>query len=207
MDKKFNWFGPLCGILFVVAVFVGGGISGQIDSEPFDPGSSVVAEFRESADDILRGSRIIVLGLGLFLVFVAHVRTKFRDGGAGWAADSFLAGGLALAGASMLFVGVDLMGAEAGGNGHTEVAQAAVDFSWNGTVLFSPGLLALGLSAAIASFAYRALPVWLGVFAVLVALSALVPWIGIFIAVIWVLAASISDLISSAPTPTTADAG
>ncbi len=147
----------------------------------------------------------IVLGVGFLLIFLGHLRTKFRDGGAGWAADSFLAGGVTLAGAMIDFAGVEQVGAEAGDYGHTEVAQGAADFLWSGTLIFSPGLVAVGIAAAAASFTYRILPIWLGVFAVLVALSALVPWIGILIFVVWVLAASIVELISASRPETASD--
>ncbi len=76
---------------------------------------------------------------------------------------------------------------------------------WDGTLLISPGLLAVGISAAVASFTYRILPVGLGVLAVLVALGALAPWIGIVIFGVWVLAASIVELISASRPEITAD--
>ena len=62
-----------------------------------------------------------------------------------------------------------------------------------------------GITAAVASFTYRILPVWLGVLAVLVALGALAPWIGIAIFGVWVLAASIVELISASRPEITAD--
>ncbi len=205
MGKASKWFGPLSGVLFVVAVVVGGVISGGVDSDPSDSASSVLAELRESADDIRAGAFLTMLGIGFLLIFLGHLRTKFRDGGAGWAADGFLAGGVVLAAAMIVFVGVELAGAVAGDHGHAEVAQGAVDFLWNGTVMFSPGLLAVGITAAVASFTYRILPVWLGVLAVLVALGALAPWIGIVIFGVWVLAASIVELISASRPEITAD--
>ena len=206
MDKASQWFGPLSGILFIVATAVGLSISeGVNEIDPAQPASSVLAEFRENVDDIRLGALFSVLGIGFLLIFLGHLRTKLRDGGAGWAADSFLAGGVMLAGAMIVFVGVEIVGAEAGDYGHTEVAQGAADFLWSGSLIFSPGLLAVGIAAAVASFSYRILPIWLGVFAVLVALSALVPWIGILIFVVWVLAASIVELISASRPETAAD--
>ena len=195
MGKVSEWFGPLSGVLFVAAVVVGGAISAGVDSEPSDSASSVLAEFREGADDIRTGAFLTMLGVGFLLVFLGHLRTRFRDGGAGWAADGFSAGGVVLAGGVILFTAVQLAGAEAGDNGHAEVAQGAVDFFWNGTLIFSPGLLAVGIAAAVVSFTDRTLPIWLGVFAVVVALGALVPWIGIFVFIAWILAASIVELI------------
>ncbi|MEE9227967.1 MAG: hypothetical protein V3U47_03255 [Acidimicrobiia bacterium] len=195
MGKVSEWFGPLSGVLFVAAVVVGVAISAGVDSEPSDSASSVLAEFREGADDIRTGALLTMLGVGFLLVFVGHLRTRFRDGGAGWAADGFSAGGVVLAGGVIVFTAVQLAGAEAGDNGHAEVAQGAIDFLWNGTLIFSPGLLAVGIAAAVVSFTYRTLPIWLGVFAVVVALGALAPWIGIFVFIAWVLAASIFELI------------
>ncbi|MEE8491502.1 MAG: hypothetical protein V3S60_07650 [Acidimicrobiia bacterium] len=195
MGKVSEWFGPLSGVLFVAAVVVGVAISAGVDSEPSDSASSVLAEFREGADDIRTGALLTMLGVGFLLVFVGHLRTRFRDGGAGWAADGFSAGGVVLAGGVIVFTAVQLAGAEAGDNGHAEVAQGAIDFLWNGTLIFSPGLLAVGIAAAVVSFTYRTLPTWLGVFAVVVALGALAPWIGIFVFIAWVLAASIFELI------------
>lgn len=157
----------------------------------------MLADFRESADEIQLGAIFGMIGIGFLLIFLGCLRTKLRDGGAGWAADGFLAGGVVLAGAMTVFTAVQVAGATAGEYGHTEVAQGALDFIWDGILIFSPGLLAVGIAAAVASFAHRILPIWLGVFAVLVALSALVPWIGIFIFPVWVLAASITELISA----------
>ncbi len=63
MGKVLNWFGPVSGILFVVAVVVGRAISGDTGSEPSDSASSVLAELRESADDVRTGAFIAMLGL------------------------------------------------------------------------------------------------------------------------------------------------
>ncbi len=201
MGKTGKWFGPLSGILFVAAVVVAGSIFGGVDAEPSDSASSVLTEFRDNADDIQTAALLIMLGIGFLLVFVGHLRTKFRDAEAGWAADGFLAGGIVLASAFIVLTGVQLAGRVAGEHGHAEVAQGASDFLWEGVFLFSPGLLAIGITAAAISFSDRALPTWLGVFAAVVALGALAPWIGIFIFVAFVLAASIVELIQvSRPT-------
>jgi hypothetical protein len=197
-----KWLGPLSGILFAGAVVVAGGIFGGTDREPSDSASAVLAEFREKADDIGISALVTMLGIGFLLIFVAHMRTKFRDAGAGSAADGFLAGGIALAGAFIAVTGVQLAGRVAGENGHAEVAQGANDFLWESVFLFTPGLLVLGITAAIVSFSSRVLPTWLGVFALLVAVGALAPWMGIFVLIAWVLAASIVELIQkSGPTP------
>jgi hypothetical protein len=206
MDKVDRWIGPVSGVLSIVGFVGGSSISGEVDAEPTDSARTVVAEFREISDDILLGRLVSLLGIGFLLIFVGHLRTKFRDGGAGWAADGFLAGGIAIAGAMVIFVGVELAGAEAADRGHAEVAQGAVDFLWNGTLLFSPGLLAVGTTGAVASFSYRILPLWLGGLAVVVALGALAPWIGILVFGIWVLAASVVETVQAFRQTTAANA-
>ena len=205
MDRASKWFGPLSGILFVAAIVTAIAVVGEFDSQPSDSASTVLAEFRDRADDIQTAALLTMLGIGFLLIFLGHLRTRFRDGGAGWAADGFLAGGVVLASSWILLVGVQLAGGVAGEHGHTEVAQGALDFFWEGTLIFSPGLLAVGIAAAVASFAYRALAIWLGVFAVVVALGALVPWIGIFVFVLWVLATSIVEIIRAVRPATAAE--
>ena len=194
MSNANKWFGPIGGILFVVAVIVAVGMFAGVDAEPSDSASTVLAQFRANSDNIQTAALLISLGLGFLLIFIGHLRARMRDGGAGWAADGFLAGGVAVVGGWVVLTGAQLAGGVAGESGHAEVAQGAIDFLWNGTFLFSPGLLAAGIAAAAASLISRAIPIWLGVFALLVALGALAPWIGILVFVAWVLAASIVEL-------------
>jgi hypothetical protein len=92
-------------------------------------------------------------------------------------------------------VGAQLAGGVAGAYGHAEVAQGAVDLLWEGSYLFTPGLVAVGISAAAASFTHKVVPIWLGAFAVVVALGSLAPWMGILVFVAWVLATSIVESI------------
>lgn len=205
MDKVRRWLGPVSGLLFVSSVVAGGVIAGEVDAEPSDSASRVLAEFSEGADDIQMSAFLGMLGVGFLLIFVGHLRTKFREGGAGWAADAFLAGGVALAGAVIVMTGVRLAGGVAGEHGHAEVAQGAIDFLWEGVFIFSAGLIAVGIAAAAVSFASRILPTWLGVFAVVVALGALAPWMGIFLFVGWVLAASIFELTQTSRPAVAAD--
>lgn len=199
MNAKTQWFGPMSGVLAVVLVIVSQGISGNIDAEPSDSVVTVMAELSGSAD----GTIFAMLGAGLLLVYIGHLRARFHEQGAGWAGSVLSSGGVVLVGAVLIVVGAQLTGAEAADQGHVEVAQGVVDFTWNAAWLFSPGLLALGVGAATASFSQRVLPVWLGVFGVLVALSAIAPWIGLPLFVLWVLAASIDELIRVIREPST----
>ena len=195
MDGVSRWVGPVSGVLSVAAIFGGVAVVGEFTFEPSDSAAAVLAEYAAKADNILGAGLLTMLGIGFLLIFLGHLRTMLREGGAAWAADVFLAGGIALAAAWIVFQGIQLAGGVAGESGHAEVAQGVNDFLWNGTLFFAPGLLAVGLAAALASFVYRALPVWLGIFAIVVALGAFAPWLGIFIFVLWVLATSITEII------------
>ena len=199
MNATTQWLGPISGVLAVVFVIVSQGISGSIDAEPSDSVATVMAELSGSAD----GTIFAMLGAGLLLVFIGHLRARFNEQGAGWAGSVLSAGGVVLVGAVLIAVSAQLIGAEAADQGHVEVAQGVIDFTWNAAWLFTPGLLAFGVGAAAASFSQRVLPVWLGVFAVLVALSAIAPWIGLPLFVLWVLAASIDELIRLIRGPST----
>lgn len=195
MGKVGKWLGPISGILYVAGLVAGGAISGEIDAEPSDSANQVLLELRNNADDIQLSAFVGMLGVGFLLIFLGHSRIRFREGGGGWAADTFMIGGVALAGAMIVMTGVRLAGGVAGEHGHAEVAQGVIDFVWEGAFIFSPGLLAVGIAAAAISFTHRLLPAWLGAFAIVVALGAFAPWIGIFIFGAWVLAASIVEFI------------
>ncbi len=195
MRRPSKWFGPIAGILFVGATVVAVSMFAGVDAELTDSATTVLQQFRENETNIQSAALLMSLGLGLLLIFVGHLRARMREGGAGWAADGFLAGGVAVVGGWMLLTSVQLAGATAAGVGHAEVAKGAIDFLWNGTILFSPGLLAIGITAAAASFLSRALPIWLGVSAVIVALGALAPWLGIVVFLVWILAASLVELV------------
>lgn len=199
MNTRTQWFGPISGVLAVVLVIISQGISGNVDAEPSDSVATVMAELSGSAD----GTIFAMLGAGLLLVYIGHLRSRFHEQDAGWAGSVLSAGGAVLVAAVLIVVGAQLTGAEAADQGHVDVAQGVVDFTWNAAWLFSPGLLALGVGIAAASFSQRVLPVWLGVFGVLVALSAIAPWIGVPLFALWILAASIDELIRVIREPST----
>lgn len=204
MNKTSRWLGPISGILFVAALALSNNTFNGIEAEPSDSASTALAAFQAGADHIGSAALIEMLGLGFLLLFLGDLRTRLRvKRGPDWTADGILAGGGALVVAVIIVTAFTLAGAVAGENGHVEVAQMAVDFLWEGTYLFTPGLLAFGISAAVAAFGNRAIPRWLGAIAVLVTLGALAPWLGILVFVAWVLAASVVELAAAFRPPVT----
>ena len=190
MSTTTRWFGPISGLLAVVLVIVSQGM-GDADAEPSDSVNTIMTELSGSAD----GATVAMLGAGFLAIYIGHLRTRFQEQGAGWAASVLSAGGVVVVAAALIVVGAQLTGAEAADQGHVEVAQGVVDFTWSYVWLFTPGLLAFGVGAATASFSQKVLPVWLGAFGVLVGVSAIAPWIGLGLFGLWVLAASIDELV------------
>ena len=184
------------------AIAMGVGMSRwTLDTDPGNSARVVVEEFRDASSDIEVGTFLTMLGAGGVLLFLGHLRSALRARGAGWPADGLLAGGVALVAALVVEAGVLEMGRTASEEGHAEVAQSAADFVWGSAWMATPGLLALGVSAALAGFTVRALPRWLGGFAALLALAALVPWAGVGLFVFWVMAAALTELVRSVRIP------
>lgn len=205
MERLQQRIGASSGVIFVAVVVGAGAISGFVDVEPTESANAALTEFRTNAGDIETGAWLTMIGLGFLLLFLAHLRTRLRAEGAGWAADGLLAGGIAVAVAMIAVNGALLTGTVAGETGHADVAQGAVDFLWNSSLLFSPGLLAAGIAAAVASFSHRLVPTWLGVLGMVVALGSIAPWIGIFVFFAWILAASIVETAGTLRRATVAD--
>ena len=59
----------------------------EIDAEPSDPASAVLAELQENANQIGTAALLTAFGVGFLLVFIGHLRVRLRDGCSGWAAD------------------------------------------------------------------------------------------------------------------------
>ncbi len=70
-----------------------------------------------------------------------------------------------------------------------------IDLLWLSFWLFLPGLLVVGVAAAVTGLRSEFHPLWLGVVGVLTALTAFMPWDGLFIFVVWVAAASVRQIV------------
>lgn len=191
--------GPLAGLVFVASVIVSSILFGGVGAEPSATAGEVVAQYNDPEQEVVAAAFVAMLGIGPLLVFLSIERHRMRIRGATWEADTLVLGFAFLALAAMVDTGVDLMGSVAADHGHEVVAQAANDFTWNISLLYSPGLLAVGLAAASAGLRRRGLPRWLGGFGVVVCLGAVMPWIGLFVGLGWMLALSITELVVRPP--------
>lgn len=190
--------GPIAGIVVVASVLVASILAGEDGAEPTDTSREVVDAYLDPENDIGFAAIVAMLGLGVLFVFLPHQRDRLRSRGATWEAETFVLGFVAVAAATILDFGVDLMGLVGAENGHESVAVAANDFGWNVVWLYTPGILAVGLAAAAMGLRGRGLPRWLGIFGVVVAVGALMPWIGLFVLLLWLLVVSIVELIGRA---------
>jgi hypothetical protein len=197
MGKASKWFGPLSGLVFVILFVVGAGVSGDADVEPSVSASTALAELADNADQTKLGAYIFLLGLGFFLFFVAYLGDHLRSNGGGWWGTAFFGGGVALTAGLIAMTLLELGGAVAAENGDAETAKMVVDFLWELSVTWTAPLLVMGVAAAVVILGQRALPQWLGWFAVVVALGALMPWIGLFVFGLWVLVVSIVQLLAA----------
>lgn len=197
MGKASKWFGPLSGLVFVILFVVGAGLSGDADVEPTASASTALAELADNADETQLGAYIFLLGLGFFLFFVAYFGDHLRSKGGGWWGTAFFGGGVVLTAGLIAMTLLELGGAVAAENGDAETAKMVVDFLWEISVTWTAPLLVMGVAAAVVVLGQRALPRWLGWFAVVVALGALMPWIGLFVFGLWVLVVSIVQLLAA----------
>ena len=187
--------GPIAGIVFIASVILSSILFGDVGAEPSATASEVVAQYNDPEQEIELAAFVAMLGIGPLLVFLPVERRRMRARGASWEAETLVLGFAFLAMAAMVDTGVDLMGGVAADHGHETVAQAANDFTWNISLLYSPGLLAIGLAAASAGLRRRGLPRWLGGFGVVVCFGAVMPWIGLFVGLAWMLTLSITELV------------
>ena len=177
------------------AVFGGFDFFGGVEVNPQNSPDVLLAAIRSKEDVLLQSSLIMLVGIGFLGFFIADLRVRTRDAGIGWPSEAFLVGGLLIAAAWLVYLALQLAAHVVSDYGHTDSVQMAIDLLWLAFWLFLPGVLVSGVAAAAVGLRSSFHPIWLGVFGVLVAVSALVPWDGLFVFVAWVAAASVLQLV------------
>ena len=201
MSERGGWLGPASGLLFFVAVvasaavFGGFDFFGGVDVSPSSSPETLLTAIRAKGDAIHNSSLIMLLGLGFLGFCIADLRVRAHRAGLGWPADGFLVGGVFIGTAWLMYLGLQLAAHVVGDFGHSGSVLIVVDLLWLAFWLFLPGLLVFGVSAAVAGLRSDFQPLWLGVFGVLVALTAFLPWDGLFVFVPWIAAASVVHLV------------
>lgn len=201
MSKVGGWWGPVSGLLFFAAVvgsaavFGGFDFFGGVEVSPSTSPERLLDAIRAKDDAIYNSSLIMLLGIGFLGFFIADLRARANKAGLGWPAEAFAVGGVLIAAAWLLYLGLQLTAHVIGDYGHVDSVQIVIDFQWLAFWLFLPGLLVFGVAASVAGLRSGFHPKWLGVVGVLVALTAFLPWDGLFVFVPWVAAASVVHLV------------
>jgi hypothetical protein len=206
-QEWWRWL-PLTGVVAVVLWIIG--IFVLEDASPGDDASAfeVLASFEDEDTSIFVGSFLFVLGTAFFVFFLGSLREAFlrAEGQPGRLTAVAFAGGLGKAVFDMAFVGVFAAGAIAADDSDDFSPQAAQAVASVDTAFFiGAEFMALVFLAAAGAviLTSRALPVWLGWLALLVALGLLIVpigWAFLLIGVpLWVLLASVVLFLGASP--------
>jgi hypothetical protein len=213
-QEWWRWL-PLTGVVAVVLWIIG--IFVLEDASPGDDASAfeVLASFEDEDTSIFVGSFLFVLGTAFFVFFLGSLREAFlrAEGQPGRLTAVAFAGGLGKAVFDMAFVGVFAAGAIAADDSDDFSPQAAQAVASVDTAFFiGAEFMALVFLAAAGAviLTSRALPVWLGWLALLVALGLLIVpigWAFLLIGVpLWVLLASVVLFLGASPRAATPSA-
>jgi hypothetical protein len=213
-QEWWRWL-PLTGVVAVVLWIIG--IFVLEDASPGDDASAfeVLASFEDEETSIFVGSFLFVLGTAFFVFFLGSLREAFlrAEGQPGRLTAVAFAGGLGKAVFDMAFVGVFAAGAIAADDSDDFSPQAAQAVASVDTAFFiGAEFMALVFLAAAGAviLTSRALPVWLGWLALLVALGLLIVpigWAFLLIGVpLWVLLASVVLFLGASPRAATPSA-
>lgn len=203
---------PLTGVVAVVLWVVG--IFVLEDASPGDDASAaeILASFEDEETSIFVGSFLFVLGTAFFVFFLGSLREAFlrAEGQPGRLTAVAFAGGLGKAVFDMGFVAVFTAGAIAADEADDLSPEAAQALAYVDTAFFvGAEFMALVFMAAAGAviLTRRALPVWLGWLALLIALGLVIFPIGwaflLFGVPLWVLLASVILFLRASGTPAT----
>ena len=205
-------YAPLTGVLFVLFT-VAGIVIGLSDSpEDFPaPVNEIVEYYEDDPGKIMLGAWLGLIG-GFFLIwFASSVRSRLRDGGQVRLASVAFGGAVAAAAIGMLIDTANMAAALRADEDEAidpATATALYDFA---TTAIGGGLataLAVFVAATgLAALRTAALPSWLAIASLVVAVGLLIPpiaWAVTAVALLWALIVSI--LLFRAQTPATAAA-
>jgi hypothetical protein len=167
-DAKFEKWGALAGLVFVVLAVIGAFIAGS-PPKVSDSNSKIVEFVRDNKDALKIGAYLAGLGIVFFLFFLGVVWTRLNraEGGSGR-----LAGTSAMAGVATVAIAAVGFGINAYGALHPEESPTTYRLA---TVVFgvlSFAALVFVEAAAIVILRTKFLPAWLG-------------WAGMLSALLW----------------------
>ena len=195
VDRNVIWdrLGAFTGVIFVVLMFVGLGIAGNADVEPYDPSDQIARAFVEQEDQTMLGAMIGLVGVAFFFGFLAYFRRRLQqaEGDGGWLASMAYGGGLVTAAMFLLIMSMQLATRSVSVGVDSVVAKVFATWFWNSVWIFAPPMIAFTLGAALIIVRYGALPRWIGWVGFPVTLTLLMPWIGAPVTLAWILLVSL----------------
>lgn len=196
-DGRMPW---IAGIVFAVVSIGVGVVAPGFEVEPTTGTAGLVADIVGGAGRRSAAAFASLLSLPLLFAFAAGMRRRLT----GSTGDVFLAGAVLMGVAVVVSSGMDQMATSIEGLPEEAVlARLIVVFDWNSSLLFIPGILAMGASAAIGGRGPNGLPGWLVVGSGIVGLFALAPWMGAPFLLLWILAASTKLAMEQVPVAVT----
>ena len=193
--------GAVTGIIFVVLLIVGMGVTGNVmeDLSPSDSSSKIAQVLDDRSDRAEIGSLIALSGLVFFFGFLAFLRRQLQqaEGEVGWLTSMAYGGGLVTV--AMVLIGLSFQLATTSASAHldTQVAKAFYVYQWNYIWVLAPPMIALTLGASLVIVRYGALPKWTGWIGFLVSVTLLMPWIGVIVTLGWILLISVVLLVKT----------
>ena len=138
----------------------------------------------------------MIAGLLLFIIFASYLRSHLAREHASWLVGLFYGGAILFVAAIFVFVGIQLaMDALEDPAANPEIAKTFFIMQERWLFVAAPGIIAMAGAAGAMSLRFRALPVWLGGLAILVAIGGVIPFIGLLLLIPWLAAVSVTLLV------------
>lgn len=185
---------PLTGVVFVVLLVVAFTISGE---GPMTDASQqeIVSFYSDNDAKVIGGAILFGWGAVFFLFFTGSLRSVLRsaEGSTGWLSAVAFGGGVVAAGGMLISAGLGFTLADAADNVDPTALQAINALVANLFLPLGAGLTTMLFATGLVVVRTKALPVWLGWAALVLAVAEFTP-IGFFAflaSLLWVFVTSI----------------
>jgi Na+-transporting methylmalonyl-CoA/oxaloacetate decarboxylase gamma subunit len=198
MRNLWQRLGAISGVV-AAALIIAGTIFSDINPlvSPHDPSDAIASTFQQERSNLLLGSYLTMLGVFVFLWFLAYLRSHLSNTSERhWLANVAFGGGL-ISGAMILLATHFKQAFTVVSNfqGENQAAKALYILEWNERLLVeAPPLAALVGATAITGFIFRSFPWWisgLGILATGLLLSPSVSGLGVILAFLWIALVSV----------------
>jgi len=191
---KREWLVPLTGVGFVALLIIGFAVGGE-PPDADSPAQEIADHYVDSKDEVVAGSLLVGIAAVLLVFFAGYLRKVLSaaEGPGGMLPALSLVGAAIIATGGAIDATISLSLAEAAEDVEPAAVQALQALWDNDFLPIALGIIVFLLSTGIAIVRSRALPRWLGWFAIALAVLALTPvgFAAFFGMGIWILIASV----------------